>query len=212
MGVVGLRERKKLDTRRAIIHATRVLLGARGFVRMTVDEIADGAGVSPRTFFNYFSCKEEAAAAIDPVTLNDLADELRNRPVEESPVEALRAVLIGASDTHATLERWLLRNELVIEHPELVPYHLAAMAQVESALTQALADRVALDPAHDPRVRMLVATVMGATRAGIVWWHDSDRERPLPLVMDDAFDLIAPVQLDKPRPLGIRPAAPADHQ
>jgi AcrR family transcriptional regulator len=189
----GLRERKKLDTYRAIAQAARQLVQQRGLDAVTVDQIADAAGISTRTFFNYFPCKEEAVVGVDPVVLTDLADEVRRRPAGEEPIEALRAVLVGRTAEGVSLQRWQLRNELVARHPDLLPRHLGAMAGVEAALSGALAERAGTDPRVDPRIPMLVAAAMAAVRAGIAWWEHSDRSQPLPVVLDTAFDLLAPL-------------------
>lgn len=196
--MAGLRERKKLETHRAIVDAARELVRARGLDGVTIDEIAATAGVSPRTFFNYFPCKEEAVVGLDPGVLAEVTDELRRRPAEESPIDALHAVLAGVTDPHETLRRWQLRSELVRQHPELLPRHLAAMTRVESALADTLAERLGTDPEQDPTARLLVAVVLGAARAAVAWWEESDGSTDLASVLDAAFDLLAPLRRGKP--------------
>src|SRR3954452_2536083 len=88
----GLRERKKLATRLALHRAALELVAERGLEHVSVDDIAARADVSPRTFFNYFSSKDDAVLGLDPDAMQRQVTELRARPAEEPPVEALRAV------------------------------------------------------------------------------------------------------------------------
>src|SRR5512140_1435491 len=98
----SLRERKKLATRRSLRRAALDLVAERGFAHVTVDDIAEAADVSPRTFFNYFPSKEAALFGTDP----DRASELRQRIVQQAPgepvLDALRMVMV--SDAQAVAD------------------------------------------------------------------------------------------------------------
>src|SRR5215213_8281129 len=88
----GLRERKKQATRLALHEAALRLVAERGLDGVSVDDIAAGADVSPRTFFNYFATKDDAVLGLDPAALRRTAQALAERPADESAVAALRAV------------------------------------------------------------------------------------------------------------------------
>src|SRR6476661_8617448 len=63
-----LRERKKVETWTAIHEAASSLAQERGLEQATVEVVAEAAGVSPRTFFNYFPAKEDAVLGLrEPV-------------------------------------------------------------------------------------------------------------------------------------------------
>jgi AcrR family transcriptional regulator len=197
---LGRRERKKLETHRALSTAARELALARGLDGLTVEEIADAADVSVRTFFNYFSCKEEALVGVEPAVLAELGAELEERPADESPLEALKAVLAsGVDDVEEAMRRWSLRTELVRRHPSLLPRHLAALAEIEAALVRALAARLRTDPATDPFPAIAVAAAMGALRAAVASWEDAGRPGSLDDAVDAAFATLA-AGLPGPRP------------
>ena len=81
----GLRERKKLATRLALHEAALRLVAERGLDAVSVDDIADQADVSPRTFFNYFPSKVDAVLGLDPEAPRRQADAFLGRPADESP-------------------------------------------------------------------------------------------------------------------------------
>ena len=57
MEAESLRDRKKAMTRRALVESARTIVDERGLDGTTVEDIAEAAGYTSRTFFNHFSCK-----------------------------------------------------------------------------------------------------------------------------------------------------------
>lgn len=90
MAEQGLRERKKQATRRMIADVATGLFVARGFDAVTVAEIAEAAGVSKMTVFNYFPRKEDLYLDRHVDRLRELEAVVRNRPEGESVVTAMR--------------------------------------------------------------------------------------------------------------------------
>ena len=95
----GRRDRKKAATRLAIRSAALALAAERGFARVTIEDIAVVADIAPRTFFNYFPSKESAVLGVDPDRARALCSALADRPADEGPLQALRAVLVEHSQS-----------------------------------------------------------------------------------------------------------------
>ena len=87
----GLTERNKERTRREIAEAAGQLFLERGYAATTVQEIANAADVSPRTFFRYFPCKEDVITGIASASMDDVLEHLAGHDVSESLVSVLRA-------------------------------------------------------------------------------------------------------------------------
>jgi AcrR family transcriptional regulator len=88
--VPGLRERKKLHTRQLLLGSGLRLFGEQGYHRTTVGDISREVGVSERTFFRYFTSKEELVLAPVQQAGRFFLAELRRRPADEEPLRALR--------------------------------------------------------------------------------------------------------------------------
>ncbi|WP_422749251.1 TetR family transcriptional regulator [Mycobacterium sp. WMMD1722] len=95
----GLRERKKADTRRALSDAALTLALERGFDAVTREAIADLAGVSLRTFNNYFTGKYEALAYRQTQRMRRSVEEFRRRPVDEPLWTAIAEAVVGTLET-----------------------------------------------------------------------------------------------------------------
>lgn len=186
----GLRERKKLATRAALHEAALRLVHERGLDGVSVDDIATRADVSARTFFNYFSSKDDAVVGLDPAMPERQAQSYLARPRDESPVRALRAMAREqAIAMAADAELWPLRLRVIDAHPSLLARLAAAFAESERALAAAVAQRSGTAPADT--YPMLLAAVAGAAmRTALHRWHGTDFTASLPDLLDEAWDAL----------------------
>jgi AcrR family transcriptional regulator len=186
----GLRERKKLRTRHALGAAALELAVRHGLDGVTVEQIAEAADVSPRTFFNYFSSKEEAVVAADVERARATAERLAARPADEPVLTSVRAVvreMVDGADARA--RDWVRQVRLVRANPALVPHQLAAYAAIEAQLAAVIAERTGLR-AHDLYPALTAAAVMSATRTATTRWLASDGATDLVTWLDEALDLL----------------------
>ena len=87
---VGLRDRKRLQTRDALCHAALDLFGSHGYEATTLDDIAAAVDVSKRTVLRHFSGKEDVLLAVFRRMAALTRRELERRPADETPLTALR--------------------------------------------------------------------------------------------------------------------------
>lgn len=102
---LGLRERKKRETRRQIFDAANRLFVERGFDAVAVAEIARAADVSEVTVFNYFPTKEDLFYGGMQFFEEDLIDAVRSRPRGKSALDAFRRRVLEGADGLATRAR-----------------------------------------------------------------------------------------------------------
>src|SRR3954463_5892737 len=92
---LGLRERKKLQTRQSIANTAMRLFLERGFDNVSISEIARATDVSDKTVFNYFPTKEDLFYSRFETFEADLLEAIRARPRGESYVAAFGRFLLG---------------------------------------------------------------------------------------------------------------------
>jgi len=177
-----LRARKKAATRQSLHEAALRLATADGLDRVTVEDIADEAGVSRRTFSNYFANKEDAVLHADRERMRRLLDLVRAQPADEDPWAALRHSAEQLYGQHTPSGAgWVAQLRLLRRHPSLLARQAADQIELEGELAEVLRNRGAGDP---ELARLMAATFLAATRTAGTLWFDSAREQPLPELMD----------------------------
>lgn len=149
----GLRERKKNRTRQDTHRAALELVAEHGLAGVTVEMIAERAGISPRTFFNYWTTKEAAIIGVRTDGEDQLLELLRARPAEESAATALRASireLLGTVPVDPELRT--LKQTVMAREPHLHGLSAGAMHSVQAKLVDDLAERIDAPDAQDRAV------------------------------------------------------------
>jgi AcrR family transcriptional regulator len=196
---VPLRERKKLATRRTLRRVALDLVAERGFVHVTVEDIAEAADVSPRTFFNYFPSKEAALFGANPERVAALRERLVHEAPGQTALEALRVAMVG--EARALAEEldelggdpafWLKRMKAAHVDPHLRAAQAAHRAMVERVVADALAERLGADPEHDPYPVLLAGAAVGVMRATMTFWASSGGAMALDQLTDAAYQALA---------------------
>ncbi|MER6139076.1 TetR family transcriptional regulator [Streptomyces sparsogenes] len=195
---MGLRERKKAETRAALSWAAIRLAVERGFENVKVEDIAEAAGVSPRTFNNYFSSKAEAIAARHLDRCLGIAEALRERPAEPLWDAVLRAVLSrfgpdAAATAHPVTDtaRWTEGVRVVLAEPAVQGEMLRAGAIAEAEIAAAIADRTGTDPRQDFYPHLAASALMAVTNAAMAHHLRSDPPVPVSGLLTDALAQLA---------------------
>jgi AcrR family transcriptional regulator len=166
---VGLRERKKQQTRAHIAETARALFTERGFERVTVAEVARAAEVSEQTVFNYFATKEDLVYWRLESFEAELLDTIRERAPGETALAAFgrfvlaQRGLLGATEPEAR-EQLAALTRMITESPAL----LAREQQVFEGYTASLAALLAAETGAKPgdmEPWVAANAMMGAHRA-----------------------------------------------
>ncbi|MFI0418008.1 TetR/AcrR family transcriptional regulator [Spongiactinospora sp. 9N601] len=170
--MTGLRERKKANTRRALIDVALRLFEEQGFAATTVQQIADEVVVSRKTFNRYFATKEDVVLAHEEQVMDDWLALLDSRPDHESALTALhRAARDYFTDPEldeAELQRRFRVQALMHDNPALMGENMRRFALREERLARHLADRSSIGIGLEARV--LASVAFAAMRVALQEW------------------------------------------
>jgi len=206
----GVRERKKVATREALSAAALRLARERGPENVRVDDIAEAAGVSPRTYNNYFSSREQAImVALAAERGARVGAALRLRPADEPLERAVVAAVVEQYAGDGEPDHDALA--MITSAPALQAEFLDTIAAIEGPLAEAIAARTGTDgPGTDgtgtdgagtdgsgdargalgPEV--LAAAVSAAARVAAERWLRPEPHTPFSAMLLDALTWVTP--------------------
>lgn len=193
----GLRERKRQRTRDALTDAAYALFERKGFDATTVDEIAGAVEVSPRTFFRYFTSKEDVALALADEQLTRMVQTLADWKPDDPVITALKGsvvdVVTACESDGAEVDRARYRRlqALLLESPAL----MAACRQRGNARLEEVARlvglRMGVEPAADPRPYLIASIALCAVQTAADAWQQHRPGATGSELLAEMFDLLA---------------------
>ncbi|MER6166256.1 TetR/AcrR family transcriptional regulator [Streptomyces violaceorubidus] len=199
----GLRERKKRATRAALAEAAVRLAAEHGAEKVTVEAISAAAGVSVRTFFNYFESRDDAFVVVDADAGARMRRAVLEAPAGLSPLEALRGAMAAElAEAEQQHELWRLYAEVLHASPHLLARGVGAHMAAEADLADAIAERLrrvgdphSTGPASGPGSglypRLLAAVAGAAVRTSMDHWSAHQEEAAFLDVFHEVFALLA---------------------
>lgn len=188
---VSLRAKHVARTRERILSVATALFIQQGFEETTIDQIAEGADVSPRTFFRYFATKEALLFDDLESRLDDMATLIERRPVGEPIAETMAQVFCAMVDSlQSTPELRALMIRLLQERPSLRSYQRSAIAdRAHAHILGVLAERVGQDP-DSLELRAVVASVAACFDLALELWIEDGAEGPFDVVLFTCIDAV----------------------
>ena len=191
---LGLRELKKRQSRTAMHRAALELVNEHGLGGVTVEAIAQRAGVSTRTFFNHWSTKESAIIGITTSGGLEIGEKLRRAAEEEGPRQALRTVMREAiASAPHDVELRELKMEVMAKEPKL---HSISTGNLRSVQTEMIEVLTELLDGEDARDRAMLAVQIGFAVTRTAFGVSMSRGIELEAAFDevtDRYDGVDPV-------------------
>lgn len=188
----GLREAKKEQTRSALSDAALTLVARHGYEATTVDAIAGAAGVSVRTFHNYFPGKAAALAHLAADLTREYGEELRARPDDVNCTDALRDAWSAMLERHReNVAELSALIDAIESNPDLRRYLQENYRETSAVGIEEVARRLGLDPATSlvPHVVSGIAFTLAVTVTRM-YGSPGFTDRSLDALLDEAFSAL----------------------
>ena len=203
--MTGRRERKKVDTRRALSDAAMELAFERGLENVTRDEIAARADVSLRTFNNYFGNKYEAVAYRQVQRMERSLLAFRERPADEPLWTAIAEAILEPLEAEGVVGVLPTREQLaeirkVVQAPEM---RVTMSKKLFADWVVAIAERTGTDPERDMYPRLVAGVMRAVGEAAMDAYTAADPPRPVTTLLKEGFAAVV-VGLPEPTARAVR--------
>ena len=188
-----LRDRKKGQTRKALMDAAIKLFLEKGFDSTTIEEIAAATDVSPRTFYRYFSTKEDVIFN-QPQKIEALSGTLAKRLPGETDFDLLkRSMNSTLTVVGKNLERMApmpIVFKLILSSPKLQEYAIRNLMNLIETIVAGLLVGGTRNQETKLRARVLAASTFAVSWMSIWSWLESGQRGSLKKDLEKAFGLL----------------------
>lgn len=191
-----LRERTRRAVRAELLAVAMDLFTRRGYDTTTIDEIVAAAGMSRRSFFRYFTSKEDVVLGHLDSLGEELAEALAQRPAGEDAWTALRRAFDVFLAHHARDPQDALAIRRMLDsNPDLRARNLEKQCRWHEQLLPHVAPRLAAAPADngvDARPAAMIGAALACLEAANRAWKACDGEHSLDRILDDVMRAVRP--------------------
>jgi mycofactocin system transcriptional regulator len=182
--------RRRATTPHHITDVALELFAARGFTEVSVDDVAQAAGIARRTLFRYYASKNAIPWGDFDAHLQHLRELLDDVEPQVPLGAALRAALLAFNTfEESETARHRQRMRLILQTPELQAYSMTMYAGWRAVIAEFVARRSAASPA-DLVPQTVAWTMLGVALSAYEQWLD-DESVSLPQALGAAFDVVA---------------------
>ncbi|SMF79086.1 TetR/AcrR family transcriptional regulator [Streptomyces sp. Amel2xC10] len=188
----GLRMKTRRAVTEALADTALELFDTSGFDEVTVADIVAAAGISQRSFFRYFSNKEDVVFGDRVPSAEEVRDELLRHIEGSHPWDALRATFrTAALQMDADGGRWKRATRVICRTPGLRARYLEKHLAWTDALLPEIAARLgAEDTDVELKAQTMINTALGCFDVALMRWADGGTDVSLAGLVDEVFDFV----------------------
>jgi AcrR family transcriptional regulator len=193
----GLRDAKRHVIKEAVWHAALELFDAQGYNKTTVEEIAEKAGISRRTFFRYFSSKDEIVVFATDAYGDLIVQAIHQSARQGPPIEIVRAAVMCVAEFVVAQPTARRSMQITNEHREVKAAQLSRLHRIESRIAAEFRRSLGLRDPHHPRATALAATTLMLVDVTLRTWY-RDGKVPLKRIIDPLIEAVGLLGADRP--------------
>lgn len=207
--MASLRAIHAQETRERLTEAALALFEEHGFDGVTVEEISAAASVSARTFYRYFGTKEGVLFDQQDELLAVLHATIVTEQPDEPAIAAVRAAIVTLTQHTAPLATTQRRQAAIyLATPSLGAYERTVVRpRWQQTLVGAIAERLSVDPAIDPRPGLLAGAAIAVMDSVMNAWLRTPVDTDLVELVETHFRVLGEVVVGQDR--DSRPDGPA---